>query len=491
VSDLLSKSTFIRSLQCLKSLYLYKKHYNLRDEISFEQQAVFDRGHQVGFLARELFPGGVDAGWESPVQYKKSVELTRRLIADQTPVIYEAAFVWNDVLVAVDLLVKEDHGWHIYEVKSSLAISETYIRDAALQYYIIGKSGLDITGISIVHLDKNYIFSGILDLEQLFKIEDITTIAFGKIDEVIPGLIRARKTLMQTHVPDISIGPHCDDPYPCDFRNHCSRNIIPDQSVFTLTELEEEKKWELFNRNIIHLKDLPEDYPLSPVQKIEWHSSLTGNVHIDRDNIAKTLENVKEPFAFLDLQVFRPAIPLVRNAHPYKQIPFGYAIRSVAADSTGSHEKIYLAEAGDNFEEALLQNFINDTAGFESIIVFDKKWELWALKNSASRFPDLKSAIENRLAKVEDLSMVFQNKYFYHPAMSKGYSVRFLPSVFGVDQDLPPHPIGSNSHAGTAFEWLYKKHDLFSKEEIRDMLETYLAGNTLALSLIWPALHTI
>ena len=30
----LSKSTFIRGLQCEKSLYLYKKHYNLKDPTS-------------------------------------------------------------------------------------------------------------------------------------------------------------------------------------------------------------------------------------------------------------------------------------------------------------------------------------------------------------------------------------------------------------------------------------------------------------------------
>ena len=63
---LLSKSTFIRSLQCLKSLYLYKRAYHLQDTISAEQQAIFDRGHSVGRLAQNLFPGGVDVGWTHP-----------------------------------------------------------------------------------------------------------------------------------------------------------------------------------------------------------------------------------------------------------------------------------------------------------------------------------------------------------------------------------------------------------------------------------------
>jgi hypothetical protein len=40
----LSKSTFIRGLQCEKSLYLYKHNYNLRDGISSQLQAIFNQG---------------------------------------------------------------------------------------------------------------------------------------------------------------------------------------------------------------------------------------------------------------------------------------------------------------------------------------------------------------------------------------------------------------------------------------------------------------
>jgi hypothetical protein len=62
----LSKSTFIRGMQCEKSLYLNKHGRNLRDEISPEQMAVFSQGTNVGELAQGLFPGGVDCTpWDS------------------------------------------------------------------------------------------------------------------------------------------------------------------------------------------------------------------------------------------------------------------------------------------------------------------------------------------------------------------------------------------------------------------------------------------
>ena len=58
----LSKSTFIRGKQCQKSLYLNWHQPELKAVVSPMQQAIFNQGHEVGKLARQLFPGGVDAG---------------------------------------------------------------------------------------------------------------------------------------------------------------------------------------------------------------------------------------------------------------------------------------------------------------------------------------------------------------------------------------------------------------------------------------------
>jgi hypothetical protein len=76
----LSKSSFIRGVQCIKSLYLYKHNYKLRDAISPSQQALFSRGINVGKIAQDIFPGGVDVTPESVFKYSVSVEKTRKLI---------------------------------------------------------------------------------------------------------------------------------------------------------------------------------------------------------------------------------------------------------------------------------------------------------------------------------------------------------------------------------------------------------------------------
>ena len=130
---ILSKSTFIKGMQCEKALFLNKHNRGLRDELTEAQEAIFAQGTSVGELACDLFPGGVDCTPESYYDFQAAVIKTKKEIEKGTKIIYEAAFQFNGVLAALDILVKHDDGWRAYEVKSSTSVSETYELDARLK----------------------------------------------------------------------------------------------------------------------------------------------------------------------------------------------------------------------------------------------------------------------------------------------------------------------------------------------------------------------
>ncbi|HQU99587.1 MAG TPA: DUF2779 domain-containing protein, partial [Bacteroidia bacterium] len=113
----LSKSTFVRSLQCLKSLYLYKNYFKQRDKITPAQQAIFSRGNQIGVLAQQLFAGGNNASTGTKVRNKEALLNTMEAIHQGQKIIYEASFQFEEVWVIADIIVLKDDGWHIYEVK--------------------------------------------------------------------------------------------------------------------------------------------------------------------------------------------------------------------------------------------------------------------------------------------------------------------------------------------------------------------------------------
>lgn len=151
---ILSKSTFIKGLQCNKALYYHKHRKDLRDDLSASQEVIFAQGTSVGELACELFPVGVDCTPESYFDFQKAVIRTQKEIEKGTKIIYEAVFQFNGVLAALDILVRHDDGWRAYEVKSSTSVNDTYELNASIQYYCITNSGVGLKYISIVYINN-------------------------------------------------------------------------------------------------------------------------------------------------------------------------------------------------------------------------------------------------------------------------------------------------------------------------------------------------
>ena len=191
---MLSKSRIIRGMQCPKSLWLYTHQYDQQDQIGVGQQAIFDTGTNVGELAQELWPGGIDASEGQPYANKKCADCTQELLKQGQEVIYEATFIYNDVLVAIDILAKEIGVWNAYEVKSSTSVKEINYNDASIQYYVIKGAGIELKDISIMHIDTNYVRQGDLNIEALFTKVNVTPVILDQ-QENIKNIIRDLKEL--------------------------------------------------------------------------------------------------------------------------------------------------------------------------------------------------------------------------------------------------------------------------------------------------------
>ena len=114
----ISKSQYIRGLQCHKSLWLYKNKPELRDRQSQAQESLFNIGYDVGDLAKQLFPNGVEIEFDSS-DFDGMITKTKELIQDNCEVIYEATFNEKSIFAMADILVKNGTYWDIYEVKAS------------------------------------------------------------------------------------------------------------------------------------------------------------------------------------------------------------------------------------------------------------------------------------------------------------------------------------------------------------------------------------
>jgi hypothetical protein len=220
----LSKSSYIRGLQCLKSLYLNKNRAYLRDKLSEEQLAKFKRGHDIGKIAQKLFPGGI----ELPMPGESSARKTKEYIEAGETILYEACFIADNVIIAIDILVKTEVGWQAYEVKSSYKLSETYYNDANLQQYVIVNSGLNLGAFNLVYRNTAVEIPDENNISDAFIFERLNIADAQLTDKIHDSIITMNETLALTSSPKIEPGAHCMKPYPCDFRGVCWKFLSED-----------------------------------------------------------------------------------------------------------------------------------------------------------------------------------------------------------------------------------------------------------------------
>ncbi|WP_291103995.1 MULTISPECIES: DUF2779 domain-containing protein [unclassified Flavobacterium] len=428
---ILSKSTFIRGLQCEKSLYLYKHNYNLRDGISSQLQAIFNQGTNVGIFSQQLFPNGADASPVDHFKIQESVLKTKEFMDNGESIIYEATFQYNGVLVALDLLVKDNEGWKAFEVKSSTSISETYINDTAIQYYAITNSGIELKDISIVYINNQYLKNGDIEVKELFTIESV----LERVKAVVPSIPNQiesfKKLIVQDSVPDIDIGIQCSTPYGCDFMGHCWKHI-PEYSIFNISNLYTTKKFELYENGIISFEQLDlNNSKLNPNQLLQVTSELNSTTYIDRNNIIEFIKDIEYPLYYLDFETMTSAVPIFDNSRPYQQLVFQYSLHIQTENGKLEHRE-YLAEANPNIDPRInfIKQLINDCGDTGDILVYNIGFERGKLNDLISLFPIYTYEISNIIGRLKDLMIPFQKKWYYTPEMKGSYSIKYvLPAL--------------------------------------------------------------
>jgi hypothetical protein len=487
---LLSKSSFIKGLQCEKHLYLYKYNYNEMDELSEMQKSIFQRGTGVGKLAQKLFPGGFDASPPNAFQYNNCVTQTNFHVNKGTNIIYEAGFQFNDVLAIADIIVRDGKKWNIYEVKSSTSISETYTNDAALQYYVISNCGIDIKDFFIIYINKQYIRNGELNLSELFSIEPVLDLILPLQDFVVKNVKRLKNVITKKKLPVIDIGEHCHNPYICGFFNYC-RKHIPENSVFELSGMRLTKKYDLYEAGIIKLDDLTTDFKMSKSIQIQLEVHKSGEPIIDKEAIKYFLSDLKYPLYFMDFESFQPAVPLFQNTKPYQQIPFQYSIHYKKSKKSKPEHFEFLAEAVEDPRIKFIENLLLHTAGEGDIIVYNRAFEISRLKEISLAFPGFAESIEEMIPRIKDLMIPFKQKYYYDKEMKGSYSIKSVLPALVPELSYDDLKINEGGLATIAYESLQTETDMIKIAETRKQLLEYCKLDTFAMVKIVERLESL
>ena len=491
MKKLLSKSTFVRGLQCEKSLYLYKNHFNLKDTPSLSLKTIFEQGTSIGLLAQHLFPGGVDASTKSYININDSVKKTFDFINQGETTIYEATFIYNNVLAALDILVKKEDGWHAYEVKSSTRISSTYLNDAAIQYYTIINSGINLKDISIIYINKNYLMNENIDVSQLFNIQSVYDKVLKLNDRIPKDVNRFKKVLMSSKAPNVDIGTHCSKPYECDFKGVCW-NHIPDYSIFDISRLSTKKKFDLYKKGIVKIDQVDiNKTPLNSDQLIQVQSDLNNKTYIETKKIKKFIKDLKYPLFYLDFETISSAIPMYKNTKPYQQLVFQYSLHVQKSINSKIVHSDYLANQNEDPRSQFIERLINDCGNYGDIIVYNISFERGKLKNLIKNFPNYSLQLTSIINRLKDLMLPFKNKWYYSPKMKGSYSIKYVLPALVPDLSYDNLDIKDGGTASNIFLSMVNGTFNGNVKETRKQLLEYCYMDTFAMVKILEKLIQI
>jgi Domain of unknown function(DUF2779) len=490
----LSKSRIMSGLQCHKRLWLetYRRELMVYGDAT---NAAFAQGNLFGEMARDLIafmhgePGHLIDAVESPNQ--AIVDTVSAMAAHR--LLFEPAFRFEGVFVRTDALIRHDHGeaepsYTMIEVKAASSVKPQYLRDVAIQTWVLRGCGLNVTRVELGHVDTGFVYNG-HSYNGLLKCVDITAQVEAQLAQVDGWVSALREMLRSAQTPDIAVGRQCTTPYPCPFIDHCKADSptptvpAPEHSVLMIPGI----KGKAFARKLQaqgfdDLLTVPAD--LIGDYAFVQHAHRTGTAWHDAPQAAALLKAQPQPWGYLDFETISPAVPLWAGTQPFAHWPFQWSVHMAQPDGSHLHSD-FLDLSGNNPSLACVEQLLTALASAQTVWAYNAAFERQAIMRMARAMPQHSLALTALADKLQDLIPIVQACY-YHPVMQGSYSIKsVLPAIA---PELNYHDLqgvqDGNAAQGAFFEAVAPECTAQRKAQLDTQLRAYCQLDTWAMVVL-------
>jgi hypothetical protein len=487
---MLTKSNYIKFLQCKKALWLYKNKPELMSEVDDGTQRMFDSGYEVEAIAYKLFPDGVDTAKD----IGESIRETKKLLAEKKPVIFQATISNSNLFCRSDIIRynQDNDTWDIIEVKSTTGVRPMHIHDLAFQKICFETAGYTVRNVSVIHMNKEYRRHGEVEPEKFLEETDITEKVNAIIEETKIKIGRALELLKEEVEPQVRILRQCSNPYECPFIDYCWKGISEDSICSIGSKLGEKKLNELLQRGIYNIVDIPKDFTSDEDISQYCDTVRSGKVCVDKDLIQKELQKIKYPIYFLDYETFGPAVPVLEGYGPYQRVIFQYSLHVQKTPTSELEHYEFLAKEMEDPTKDLAQSLQRHIGGEGSILVWFESFEKGCNEEMGERMPEFKEFFEDVNSRIYDLMTPFSKKYYVHKDFKMSASIKkvlpaVVPELSYKELDISEGMTASNSWGDMVLDNLSAD----KKEKIYNNLLEYCQLDTLAMVKILEKLNNL
>ncbi len=489
---LLTKTNYLLYKQCPQNAWvkIFEPKIYYSYELSDFDKMIMETGNEVDKLARELFPDGI------LIDDRKDNKITAELIAKKEKIIYQPVFFTEKFEAIADILVWNDeyNAYDIYEVKSTNSGEnkkkrlEEYKYDLAFQFNVLNKLSIPINNTFIVRLNCDYIRQKELNVKELFDIVNLTDEVKSISEAVLEEMDNIHSVLKIENKPtDCSCIVKGKN-------SHCTtfsylNPTVPEYSVHSISRIGSSKKKlaELIDLGIYSIYDVPEDFPLSDIQRNQVNVAQSKKIIIDKNELNKFLETIEYPISFIDYETFPSAIPRYIGYKPYNQIPFQFSLHVLEKEDSELKHFEFLHTENSIPDIHFIKEIEKVLPKTGSIIVWNKTFECAIVNDKiAERNNEYSLFIKNFNDRVIDLEVPFKKQFYIHPDFMGKTSIKYILPTLSPEFSYKTLNIQEGGTASETWNKIvsgnFDEHEI--KEKSADLL-AYCKLDTLAMFEIW------
>lgn len=494
---IISKTIFLDYIFCPRNTWL--KHHKPELYEKFTPSAfelnLMEQGNEVESYARNLFPGGVEVVETG----ESAVEETARFMASKVPAIFQATFIVDGFIARNDALVWDNKNecWDLYEIKGTNSLKEggtdhNHIDDLTFQASVLSRADVPVGRYFLVHLNKDYVRFGALNIDELFLIEEQTEKVIAGLPIVEEQMKTANEYLTSNKEP---VGG-CECIYNGRSK-HCatfkySNPEVPVYSVHDISRIGSSKRKleTLIDSRIFEIENVPEDMEFSDIQINQIAVHRKGKSIIDIDGIGEELKELKFPLYFFDYETYAPAIPAFDGYSPYQRIPFQFSLHILEKPEAEMKHVEYLHEEMSDPSERVAQLLEEHIGAVGTVIAWNKSFEAGVNRELALRMPQHKVTMERVNSMLYDLMDVFKKQHFVHPEFRGSTSIKKVLPALVPELSYNELGIKEGGQASNAWwEMLAPGTTQERSKEIAKDLKIYCGLDTYAMYAIWDKLY--
>ena len=484
----LSKSDYLLYLRHPAWLWLKKHRKSVLPEPDASLQALFESGHRFEELAEQRFPDAVKLGFNDYNEYRDLPRRTHELLVDGAETILQGRFEHGRATCIIDVLQRvEGNLFDLFEIKASTSAKREHIPDLAFQAMVLEGAGVEIRNLGVVHVNRDYVRAGPIDVEAIATIADVTDNVRNLGGETIAQVDDAVKVMDLAGMPDVS-PRYLQSGSMSEWMEifEAVSEPIETYSIYHLASIKAEQVGRLEDDGIRSLADIPDDFPLTERQKRQVTAVKTDRRAIDIAQIRSFIGAVQFPQYFLDYETFSDVIPAFDGIRPYQQVPFQYSLHIRRSPAAELEHREYLHEDNSNPVPFLLARLMQDIGDTGSVIVWHDPFETRRNTEMGEMSPAHADFLADVNARVIDLIDPFKYGWFVDKDFFGSSSIKKVLPVLAPDLSYGALDIQDGGTAQRKWmEVVFHGNHPQRRQEIFASLRAYCELDTLAMVRIF------